>query len=207
MTCGMTLCGSPNKGRSGSEVRSERTNRSTKPGSEQASMRLRWILATYVGPRSADAHKRTSIRMWASAERGPTYVAKIQRSLIEACSDPGLVERFVRSLRTSLPLRPLFGLPHSVMPQVITHSEQLIIKFLPALPLDIEDLPGDAGIRLTACGRGFVFQSSVAPLLSGLADSPMMTIGEFYERFADTFEREDLADLLADLDKEGLVSF
>jgi len=143
----------------------------------------------------------TDVPRFAGPAAQADYIATIRRTIVRACREPGMLERFSRHLNETAASRPSEGSPWS--PAL---SDSCLITL--ATPRRLRVRRADtATIYIRVNRKRLTFPEDAAQLLLYLADEAPVSLSEFYACFADEFEREELAEFLSVLSTSGIVAF
>jgi hypothetical protein len=127
------------------------------------------------------------------------YAEGLRTVLAQALSGPALFERFRR--QANLKAQPQHT---SEIPWSAIAPDDHIITVLTPRKIRIKRADSET-ILLVAIGKRLAFPEDAAPVLHYLADQAPVAVAELYKTFECEFDREELADLLAVLGKEGII--
>ena len=151
-------------------------------------------------------HCRADVPLLANSEAQCRYNESIANTLADLCSQPDLLHEFVREMnRNALP-RPAFALPWAAKPSVLPEDEQCVIAVNSPRRVELETNSNDASVELGLGGRVHTFAAEAHSFLQFILEHEPMTIASFYQQFAETHEREEVAEFLAELIGNGIVS-
>jgi ribosomal protein L16 Arg81 hydroxylase len=162
---------------------------------------LRWVTEGL----QSDERIRMDLPVLGDAARQAAYMTAIQQSIREAFEQPNLLPRFTQHWNDTAIARPSFSLPWSATPEVLPASEDSIIKLLAPRDLEMRSRE-DGAIDLAFNGNVFTFAGAAKPLFSFFAEELPASITEFYQRFADQFERGTMRDFLIVMAKHGVIA-
>jgi len=154
---------------------------------------------------AAEECMRMDLPLLSDANTQAKYLASVYKTVSEAVGNPELLEEFRWDMNMRAEPRQALSLPWSAMPTLIPDSDECIISCVAPRPLVVNHMKEEKVITLGYRGRIFTFNEEAAPVIEWLANSGPVSAGEAYQRFGDTFEREQLAVLVAGLVQHGVL--
>ncbi len=134
------------------------------------------------------------------------FLARIRQATLDALDRPGILQTFLRERAENADPRRWCGLPWSATPDAMPDSEDLSIVL--AMPhLKVRHPSGTNDIDFRFDGNTYTFPEETEPLLNSLLSDGRMSIRDFYAKWDDSFEREELRAFLSDLAKAGILTF
>ena len=134
------------------------------------------------------------------------YITGIRQAIQEAFDRPDLLARYTQNWNDIAMARPYFSLPSSASPEVLPESEESIISL--TTPRALELRPRDDGaldIAVNSKPVHFRRGSAAAAGLFSAASCAWRRYPQFYQRFADQYERDTLRQFLTEMAKHGVV--
>lgn len=142
---------------------------------------------------------RTDIPRFADPATRADYVTGLRKILARALRAPGLLERYRYEVNAKAPARPQSGLPWSP-----AASAGHLIAILTPRHVRIRRADNET-IFFASNGRRVTLPQEAAPLLQYLCDKSPVSISDFYRSFEGEFDREELADFLSALSRDGII--
>jgi ribosomal protein L16 Arg81 hydroxylase len=152
-----------------------------------------------------DERIRMDVPVLRDADTQAAYVTALRDSIREAFEQPDLLRRFTQHWNDTAVARPCFSLPWSATPEVLPASDDSIINLLAPRELELRTRE-DGAIDIAFNGNLFTFAGAAKPLLEFLAVDLPASMGHFYQRFADQYERETLREFLIAMVKHGVIA-
>jgi ribosomal protein L16 Arg81 hydroxylase len=161
----------------------------------------RWIL----GRLNKTECMRSDLPRFTDAESEARYLASIRDVFHEAFSDPDLLRKFWSDINMQLGPRPYFGLPWSATPAILPPTDDY--EILVTAPRSIRpERTGGSDVRVPFNGKFYAFPDATEPLFAWLDECEHPRMAEFYSRWEEEFEREELAAFLTDLVRYGMIA-
>jgi ribosomal protein L16 Arg81 hydroxylase len=162
---------------------------------------VRWIADGFQN----DERMAMDVPLLGDAAAQTAYVTGIRDSIREAFERPDLLSRFTQNWNDIAMARPYFSLPWSATPEVLPESEESIITL--TTPRALEVRPRDDGaVDIAVNSKLFTFAGAARPLLDFLGSQLPASISQYYQRFADQYERDTLRQFLTEMAKHGVIA-
>jgi hypothetical protein len=142
---------------------------------------------------------RADIPRFADPAAKADYATGLRRVLARTIRTPGLLEGYRRAANLNAHSQHASGVAWSA-----SAPDHHLIALLTPRKIRIKRADNET-ILLVAMGKRLPFPQDAAPLLHFLSDRAPVPIAEFYQTFAQEFDRDELSDLLSTLSREGIV--
>jgi len=152
-----------------------------------------------------DERMRMDVPLLGDAAAQAAYITGIRESIREAFAPADLLPRFTQHSSGNAVARAYFNLPSSATQKVLPESEGSIVEL--AAPLGLDSRTRDDGaIDIAFNGNLLTFAGAARPLLDFFGTELPASIAQFYQRFADQYERDTLRQFLTEMAKHGVVT-
>jgi hypothetical protein len=148
---------------------------------------------------------RMDVPLLGDAAAQAAYITGIRESIREAFAPSDLLGRFMQHSSGNAVARAYFNLPSSATQTVLPESEDSIVELAAPLGLDLR-ARADGAIDIAFNGKVLTFAGAARPLLDFFAGKLPASIAQFYQQFADQYERDTLRGFLAEMAKHGVVA-
>jgi hypothetical protein len=150
---------------------------------------------------------RMDIPRFAMSEVKNSYVSAVREKIIQAFSDPDLLERFLGSLSDTAEPQPILGLPwigSTVIPQ---DADDYVISLVTFRGMQVthDSATGDAIVRFR--GSSLVFPPAAKAFLDFLRAKSPIRLADFYTAFAKEYDEKSIVGFLQESFKWGLIGF
>jgi ribosomal protein L16 Arg81 hydroxylase len=152
-----------------------------------------------------DERMRMDVPLLGDAAAQAAYITGIRESIREAFAPSDLLGRFMQHSSGNAVARAYFNLPSSATQTVLPESEDSIVELAAPLGLDLR-ARADGAIDIAFNGKVLTFAGAARPLLDFFAGKLPASIAQFYQQFADQYERDTLRGFLAEMAKHGVVA-
>jgi ribosomal protein L16 Arg81 hydroxylase len=152
-----------------------------------------------------DEFIRMDVPRFAKPELQAEYVSKFRKKVSDFFDDPKLLLKFSDALNAMAEPRPAYGLPWSATPDILPESDNCLVSVVAPRGMQVQQLPGTQTVQLEFYGKQFKFNDVTAPLFNYLSERAPISLLEFYRRFCDEFNQQQLRDFVSDLVKHGIV--
>jgi hypothetical protein len=156
-----------------------------------------WNFASWLLDRmKADEILRTDVPLQADEVGRSNYLQALRRVFQEALQDDGLVEEFAFCWNGMAAARPRFSLPTGGEAGSPAFDGCEIVRVLPSRPFAPREVPGENVLDTLMNGRFNRFHIEAKEILNFLMNQEFALLRELQERFAETYTREQISDLV-----------
>jgi ribosomal protein L16 Arg81 hydroxylase len=152
-----------------------------------------------------DERIRMDVPLLGDAAAQTAYAATIRDSVRQELERPDLLPRFIQHWTDIAVARPYFSLPWSATPDVLPGSDESTIALTAPQGLDMRTRD-DGNLDIGFNGKLFTFAGAAKPLLDFLAHKLPASIAQFYQQFADQYERDTMRGFLTEMAKHGVIA-
>jgi ribosomal protein L16 Arg81 hydroxylase len=161
---------------------------------------LRWICE----PLKSNECFRIDVPRFQNYASQARYLSQIREMILNACSDPSLLDRFLREMDSRLVQRAAFAVPHSVDVNFVP-SDEHIIELATSRRLSIAHLD-NGQVQIDFDRQKLTFDAPTEPLLRFLNDCKAISVADFCTHFSDRYDRDEVRLLVGELARHGVVS-
>jgi len=166
-----------------------------------------WNFASWLLDRmKSDEILRGDVPLQADGVGQSNYIKALRRVFQEALQGEDLVEEFAFCWNGMAAVRPRFALPTGGEAGPPTFDGCEIVRVLPSRRFAPREVPGENVLDTLMNGRFNRFHVEAKEILSFLMNQEFAPLHELHERFAETYTKEQITELVGDLAGIGVLA-